>query len=579
VDFARAHDLGVAVQATGHGLVRASDGALLILTSGMDQVVIDAPNATAWVGAGATWGAVLDAAQDVGLAPLPGSSPHVGAVGYVLGGGLGWLARRYGLGADAVRYFEVVTADGEIIRCGPDEHPELFWALRGGGSGSLGVVTGMEVKLFPVTKVYAGNIYYPADAAHRVMARYREWIETVPDEMTSSMVLMNFPPVEEIPEQLRGQSFAIIRGCYCGAASDGVELMRFWRDWEPPAIDSFGEMDFCDVAAISSDPVDPLPGYTSTEWLQSLDDIVVAALIDHGLPGAGSTCPLTVTEVRHVGGAVTRSGDTPAAYGNRNETLLLQCIGVTLSQDARERLVRHVDRLRHTLRNHVSSSAYLNFLEGDEKLHRTRSAFTDDSWRRLEELKIAIDPSDLFRFGLDLSRHSVTTGGGEDAGPTENQKLADRSGAGEAHVPKWWLHVAGAIAGFGAAFLLGVVIYQWLFAVSDSVTGWEDLAAVATSVVTFGPIGAIAGAGLAARRALRRRWKTLSQPRRIGARIGVAAVPIGALVTAVATSEPATGLGVGLLALVPSAAAGLGLGGLWERARVWRAAPPQPPAR
>ena len=259
VRFAQQAGLGVAVQATGHGNVRPANGALLILTAGLNGVQVDDVARTAWVEAGVKWGAVLEKAQAVGLAPLLGSSPDVGAIGYTLGGGMGWLARKYGLSADHVLRFEVVTADGQLRYASASENSDLFWGLRGGG-GSLGIVTGMEIELFPVTTVYGGNLFYPFEMAREVFVHYREWVATAPEELTSSIVIMNFPPIPAIPEPLRGQTFVMVRGCYSGPVAEGERLLEHWRTWRTPFIDDFKTMPFSAVATISNDPVDPMPG-------------------------------------------------------------------------------------------------------------------------------------------------------------------------------------------------------------------------------------------------------------------------------------------------------------------------------
>ncbi|MDX1417336.1 MAG: FAD-binding oxidoreductase, partial [Candidatus Promineifilaceae bacterium] len=187
VQFASDHDLGVAVQATGHGVVRPADKALLILTYAMDEVSVNPAARTATIAAGAKWGKVLQMSHAYGLTPLLGSSPEVGAVGYTLGGGFGWLGRKFGLSLDSVNYFDVVTADGRAVTVSESEYPDLFWGMRGGG-GSLAIVTGMEVKLYPVTTVYGGNLYYPIDQAQDVFKRYRTWIHSAPEELTSSIL-------------------------------------------------------------------------------------------------------------------------------------------------------------------------------------------------------------------------------------------------------------------------------------------------------------------------------------------------------------------------------------------------------
>ena len=262
VRYARNNELRVAVQATGHGVRRPADGALLILTGQMNGVEVDPVSETAWIECGAQWKVVLAAAQPFGLAPLLGSSPGVGAVGYTLGGGMGWLARKYGMAADSVRYFEVITPEGSIVRASQSENPELFWALRGGG-GSFGIVVGMEIELYPVSTVYGGNLIYPVAAAGQVLRRFRTWITEMPEEMTASVVLMNFPPIPQVPEPLRGQSFVMVRGCYTGDMATGEALVNFWREWQAPLIDDFKVMPFSQVGTISNDPVGPMPGLST----------------------------------------------------------------------------------------------------------------------------------------------------------------------------------------------------------------------------------------------------------------------------------------------------------------------------
>jgi len=321
-------------------------------------------------------------------------------VGYTLGGGLGWLARRYGLAADSVRSFELVTADASRVRTSAQENQELFWGLRGGGAGSLGVITAMEIGLFPVDQVYGGNLLYPADLAREVAARYAEWIAAAPDELTSSLVLMNFPPIDMVPEPLRGRSFTIIRGCYSGSTEDAEEQLRFWREWRRPDIDMFGPMPFSAAATISNDPVDPLPGGTTTAWLKGLGRDAIDIIVDHAFP-AGGPPQVMMTEVRHVGGAVSRGG-SEAAYGNRDATLLFEAVSAIPTPEARDALQAHFARVHERLRPHATGGAYLNFLEGAEKVARTRAGFTPEAYRRLQALKGQYDPQNLFRYGIDL---------------------------------------------------------------------------------------------------------------------------------------------------------------------------------
>ncbi len=401
VRFAAEHGLGVAVQATGHGVARPADDALLLLTAAMDGVQVDTAARTARIEAGAQWGTVLEKAAPDGLAPLLGSSPGVGAVGYTLGGGLGWLARRYGLAADSVRSFEVVTADGHRVRASAQENQELFWGLHGGGAGSLGVVTAMEVGLFPANQVYGGNLLYPADLAREVATRYAEWIARAPDELTSSLVLMNFPPFDMVPEPLRGRSFAIIRGCHsgsigrCRGAAALLARLAAARDRpvRPDALQRGGDHQqrpggphprrhHHRVAA------GPRPGshrhhrgpHLHRRWPAAGDD-------DRGAPHRRRGV------ARRVRRGLRQPGRHAAAGGGGGHP--------HPGGDGRP-CTPIFARLHERLRPHTTGGAYLNFLEGAEKVARTREGFTAEDYRRLQALKHQYDPQDLFRYGIDL---------------------------------------------------------------------------------------------------------------------------------------------------------------------------------
>jgi len=383
------------VQATGHGNVRPADDCLLVLTHNMTGLEVDPLTRTARVEAGVKWGAVLAAAQQHGLAPLLGSSPGVGAVGYTLGGGLGWLGRKYGLSTDNVVQFELVTADGQMHTVSATENPELFWGLRGGG-GSLGIVTSMTIRLFPVTQVYAGNLFYPVAQAGEVFRHYRAWIAGAPDELTTSVLVMNFPPIPEMPEMIRGQSFAIVRGCYCGPDAEGEQYLRHWREWQSPVIDDFKTIPFSQAAVISNDPVDPLPGFQTGVWLRELTDEAIETIV-HDRPHT-----LMFAEVRHAGGAIQRVPTESAVFGNRQAELLLWLVGLAPSTDAHQQLVAYLDHLKAELRPSLTGGVYMNAIEGIESQQRIRDGLVSGGYERLARLKAQVDPDNLFGFAFNV---------------------------------------------------------------------------------------------------------------------------------------------------------------------------------
>jgi FAD/FMN-containing dehydrogenase len=400
MSFARQNGLEIAVQCTGHGIVQAANGAMLINTSRMKDLRIDPEAQTAWVGAGVKWGEVLEHSQQHGLAPLLGSSPNVGAVGYSLGGGMGWLARKYGMSADSIIHLDIVTPDGIMRRANPKENGDLFWALRGGGGG-FGVVTGMEIRLYPLARVYAGNLYYPSDMAKEVFQRFREWAEDAPDELTASVVLMNFPPHPETPPIFRGQSFVIVRGCYCGPVEDGEKLMEYWRLWRPPTIDDFKTIPFLEAASISQDPIDPVPVPSTGAWLSELSDEAAETLIRYTLPQDGPPT-LILSEVRLAGGAISRQDPEASAYSHRDGQWLWISAGVAMGPEMLAQLERHYEQMRGALSPYLTGKLYMNFADGKEARLRTRDGFSEENFQRLKRIKARYDPDRRFNFSFDI---------------------------------------------------------------------------------------------------------------------------------------------------------------------------------
>jgi FAD/FMN-containing dehydrogenase len=396
VRFATDHGMGLGVQATGHGMALPVDG-LLLDTSAMTDVVIDLDRRTATLGAGCPWGPVLAEAQRHGLAPLLGSSPTVGAVGYTLGGGVGWLARKHGAACDRVRWFDVVTPDAALRRASPDEEPDLFRALRGGG-GAFGVVTAMEVDLVPVSTVYAGNLYYPGELAADIAAGYGEWVAEVPDELTSSFALYrSAPPLPAVPESIHGRPVVVVRGCWCGDITEGRALLDRWRREFPPLVDRWDEMPFTECATISNDRTEPTAAVLAGEWLARCDGAVGAQLAE-AILGELRDDLLRFIEVRHLGAAVARADRAPTSFGHRHHPFFLSMAGLATGADPTP-IVDHQGKLLRALGDAATGDAYLNYLDQDARRHRTRDAFEPDDQHRLAALQRRLDPGVLLRYG------------------------------------------------------------------------------------------------------------------------------------------------------------------------------------
>ncbi len=398
VRFAAEAGLGVAVQSTGHGMQYPADDNLLIITSRMTGVYVNAETRIARAEAGALWKHILDEATPHGLAPLLGSSPHVGVVGYTLGRGIGWLSRRYGFAADSVRWIDVVTADGELRRASATENSDLFWGLLGGG-GNFGVVTAIEFNLYPVATVYGGDMFYPGEVAVEALRFFRDWVKTVPDELTSSIAILKFPSLPQVPEGMRGKVQVIVRAAYAGAAAEGAALMQKWLDWKTPTSNSFNEIPFADIGSIQKDPVAPTAGYGSNEMLDEVSDGLIDVMLRYVTDPAS---PLTFSELRHAGGAIEKVAADANAIAHRDAQFYLNLAGLTPTPETYQAVTAFIPRYKEALRPYVTGGVYLNFMKGQEAQERIHDAFPPEMFERLLALKAEYDPDNMFRYSYQL---------------------------------------------------------------------------------------------------------------------------------------------------------------------------------
>lgn len=333
VTWAVHHRLGVAVQATGHGAVSGIVGAVLVSTRRMDTVVVDPVRRTARVGGGARWATVNDAAAAYGLAGVSGSSSGVGVVGYSLGGGLGLLSREYGFGADQVLSLELVTADGEVRRVDADTDPELFWAVRG-GKGNFGIATEVEIALVPAAEVYGGGVFFAAGSATEVLHSFRAWAPTLPERSSTSLALLRLPPVEALPEPLRGRSVVHLRFAHRGSEAEGAELLAPMLEAGEVVLPGVGMLPMTAADAIHQDPTEPMPVHERGLLLRELGADTVTALLEAAGPGSGS--PLPLVELRLMGGALGRQPAVPNAVAGREGAWSVLALGVLApgAQDA-----------------------------------------------------------------------------------------------------------------------------------------------------------------------------------------------------------------------------------------------------
>ena len=403
VRFARDAGIGVGVMATGHGVGAPCDGGVLINTSKMRGVRVDPVSRTARVEAGALWADVVQEAQPHGLGGLMGSTSHVGVVGYTMGGGFGWLGRKYGFNAASVREADVVTAAGELVRLSAEDNPDLFWGL-GGGGGNFGIVTSLKFDLYPVGTLYGGDIFYPMEKAAEVLDAYARWSADLPDEWSTGVAFLNIPPLPALPELLRGRSVIALRGCYCGESpGDGEEMLRLVREGlGEPIMDTFGPIPFAAMDSISMDPVDPMGARQHSEMLRELSPEAIETLVE--IAGAGSESPLILLEIRQLGGALTRTADRLSTMGKGDSGFIMNGIGPAFTPEMAEGIMAYLTRVAEATRPFQTGDTYVNFMElGGASAQRVKAAYAPEDYERLVALKDRYDPQNLFRFNRNIA--------------------------------------------------------------------------------------------------------------------------------------------------------------------------------
>ena len=393
VGFAREHGLRVAAQGTGHHAAPLGPLAdtVLIKTHTMRGISIDPVARTARVEAGARWQEVADAAAEHGLAGLAGFSPDLGVAGHILGGGLSWLGRCYGLAANNVEAFELVTADGELVRADAVSEPDLFWALRGGG-GSFGVVTAIEMRLFLVTEVYAGLLYWPAEAGRQVLHAWRKLTEDdVPDEFTTTVRYRSFPSISEIPAPLRGQPCAVVGVAHLGSPGEADELLAPLRKLGP-LLDTMHIIPAAELGYLHGEPERPVPFAAYGTLLVGLPADIVDEIVR--LAGADAHSPRLSVELRHLGAelgyACPGNGALPALPASH----LLVATGMVPDEQAAGAVRARAEALKSAVWRWAARRTYLNLAGASQD---PASFWSPPDYRRLRDIKTVVDQGNLIR--------------------------------------------------------------------------------------------------------------------------------------------------------------------------------------
>jgi FAD binding domain-containing protein/berberine-like enzyme len=391
VRFARAHDLLVSVRGGGHGMpgFAVCDGGLMLDLSGMNSVHVDPEHRTVRADAGVTWSAFDHETQAFGLATTGGVVGSTGIAGLTLGGGHGFLMRRYGLACDNLLSADVVTADGRWLRASATEHAELFWGLRGGG-GNFGVVTSFEYQLHPVGTMLAGMVIYPIGKAKEFLRRYREVTRTAPDALGSLVALGTLPD---------GTQAAVLLVGYTGPVADGEELLRPLRAFGPPLADQVGPSPYAALQGIS-EHFNPrgYRNYLKTNYLKDLSDDAIDILVERYM---SVPAPFSHIVVEHMGGAVGRMDSQATAYNYRDAQYNFLIVGIwnDAAEDARN--IPWVRGLWQALQPFSTGHIYVNY-ESDVGVDRVQAAYGAAKYDRLVALKNTYDPTNVFRLNANI---------------------------------------------------------------------------------------------------------------------------------------------------------------------------------
>jgi FAD/FMN-containing dehydrogenase len=390
VELAREAKMLVAVRGGGHGVTgnAVCDDGLVIDLSPMKRVRVDPGNRTARAEGGTTWGEFDHHTQAFGLATTGGIVPSTGIAGLTLGGGIGYLNRKYGLACDNLLSAEVVTADGRLLRASTEENADLFWGLRGGG-GNFGVVTFLEYQIHAVGPVLAGEVVYPLNQAKRVLRFYRDWSAAAPDEVRADATLLSGP---------EGPALDVIL-CYCGSIEEGEKALRPMRSCGSPLADSVAPVPYATVQNLLTEIFQPSRlHYWKAGFVQALSDGAIEALVDFfaaNVPGF-----FAAIAIEHLGGAVSRVGPQDTAFVHRDAQHSLLVLRMWQDPAESGKNIDWARRCYRTAEPFLKTGAYVNYL-GDEGEARVKAAY-GVNYERLTAIKNKYDPTNFFRLNQNI---------------------------------------------------------------------------------------------------------------------------------------------------------------------------------
>jgi FAD/FMN-containing dehydrogenase len=392
---ARETGLELAVRSGGHSLVGHSvtEGGIVLDLSEMQALEIDAESRTAWAESGVTAGRYSEAAAEHGLATGFGDSPSVGVGGITLGGGVGFLVRKYGLTIDALLAADVVTAAGEVLRVDEESHPDLFWAIRGGG-GNFGVATRFRFRLHEVPAIVGGILILPA--TRDTVAGWVAASEAAAEELSTIATVMKAPPMPFLPEAAHGKLVILGMIVHVGGDESGERAVAPFRELAEPLADMLKEMPYPGIYMEEQEGFHPIAA-DRTMFLDRVDADVVATVLDRI---ASSDAMMAAAQFRVLGGAMARVPADATAFAHRTSRIMVNVAALFENVDDRPKFEGWVQEFAEEIQQD-DLGAYVNFLE-DEGPERVRAAYPGGTWDRLREIKRRYDPTNLFRLNQNI---------------------------------------------------------------------------------------------------------------------------------------------------------------------------------
>ncbi len=401
VQFAKTHGLLAAVRSGGHNVAGNSvcDGGIVIDLSRMKGIEVNAASRIVRAQAGLTWGELDRATQAYALATTGGIVSRTGIAGLTLGGGIGWLMRKFGVTCDNLLSVNMVTAEGRLVTASAEKNQDLFWGVRGGG-GNFGIVTEFVYRLHEVgPAVLAGSVYYPASKCREVLRFYRDYIATIPDELTTMFAYMAASPNPALYKLLNGGPVTAIHVCYTGPMEKGDKVLKPLRQFGPPLLDAIRQMPYVELQSMLDPGAPPYQlNYWKSSHLKSLSDEAIDML---ARCSAAITSPLSQVHLQHMGGAVQKTGEDEMAFSHRDALCALNIVTKWAEPRESEKHIQWTRDFEAAMRPFSTGGVYVNFL-GEEGEDRVRAAYGPAKYVRLVALKKKYDPTNFFRMNQNI---------------------------------------------------------------------------------------------------------------------------------------------------------------------------------